>query len=525
MAQTTVKKDPKAILLEKKKKKQRQKKLLKSTLAIILALMLVGLALAPVFSQTQATETNRRGNSLFVSDQDIKLPASTEKLLSAELAPTTNVKISEPDADFQAYINFMMDSISENYYKDVDKQLLIEGAYKGLFESLDPYSTYFTPTEYNNFNTSIEGEFSGIGASITEGKNGYVEVVAPIKGTPAEKAGLMPGDMIVTIDGVDAAGFTTEKAVTLIRGEKGTHVTLGIIRAGSQEILKFDIIRDTILIKSVNYEILADNIGYIELVEFGAKTNAEFDAAIAFMATKNVKKLIVDVRNNPGGLLATAIHVSDYFIPMGKEIVKIDYKGTNDRVYRATATKAALDVVVLTNGGSASASEIFAGSIQQTGSGKVIGENSYGKGTVQNLSPLANGGALKMTIAEYKLAGDYKVNGIGIKPDIEVASPAFITDEILNTLAPMTVTAGNTSLNVYASQQRLALLGYKVTTNGILDAATKEIIKTFQLNQKLSQSGYLNKETMSELETVLKSSRQSTFDPQLDKAIEYFKYR
>ena len=210
MAQSVVKKDPKAILLEKKKKKLRQKKIIKSTLAIILALMLVGLALAPVFSQTESGVT------------------------------TSAAPVSKPDADYKGYIDFMMNSISENYYKDTDKQKLIEGAYKGIFQTLDPYSTYFTPDEYNKFNTSIEGEFSGIGASVTEGKNGFVEVVAPIKGTPADKAGLMPGDMIVTIDGVDAAGFTTEKAVTLIRGEKGTHIILGIRRAGSSEILKFE---------------------------------------------------------------------------------------------------------------------------------------------------------------------------------------------------------------------------------------------------------------------------------------------
>lgn len=516
MAQSTIKRDPKVMLLEKKKRKQRQKKLMKSTLAIIMAILLVGLALAPVFSQTYEASPHRSGNNLIVSDQEIRLTA-------AEASAAVGRAVSVPDADYQGFIDFMMDEVSESYYKDTDKQSLIEGAYKGIFEALDPYSTYFTPDEYDKFNTSIEGEFSGIGASITEGKNGYVEVVAPIKGTPAEKAGLMPGDMIITIDGVDAAGFTTEKAVTLIRGEKGTHVILGIRRAGSEEILIFDIIRDTIIVKSVNYKLLAGNIGYIELVEFSAKTNSEFDAAMAYMVNKNVKKLIVDVRNNPGGLLNTAIHVSDYFIPMGKEIVKIDYKGTNDRIYRATTEKAPLDVVVLTNGGSASASEIFAGSIQQTGSGKVIGELTYGKGTVQTISPLTNGGAIKMTIAEYKLAGDYKVNGVGVKPDIEVASQTRITDEILKSLAPMTVTAGNTSLNVYAAQQRLALLGYKVTANGILDAQTKAIIKTFQINQRLTQSSTLNNATLLELDKVIKSTSLSTYDPQLARALEYFK--
>jgi len=502
------KKDPKLIMREKKLRKQKRKALIKSTLAILLAIVLIGLTLAPVFSQTYTVQTYRDNGIILVSDQDITL--------------TVTSGAAKPDADFHGFIDFMMETVGDSYYQDTDTQTLIEGAYKGIFNTLDPYSTYFTPKEYDNFNTSIEGEFSGIGASITEGKNGYVEVVAPIKGTPAEKAGLLPGDMIVEIDGIDAAGFTTEKAVTMIRGVKGTHVILKIRRAGLEEILIFDIIRDTIIVKSVNYEILDGGIGYIELTEFGQKTNSEFDAAMAYMVNKNIKKLIVDVRNNPGGLLDTAIHVSDYFIPTGKDIVKIDYKGTNDRTYKATTAKAPLDVVVLINGGSASASEIFAGSIQKTGSGTVIGENSFGKGTVQSLMPLTNGGAIKLTIAEYKLAGDYKVHGVGIKPDIVVAAPIRVTEEILAGLAPLNPGAGNISLNVYAAQQRLNLVGYIVKADGLYGNATREIIKAFQADQKIEQTGSLNKLTMETIEKALSVSGVSGFDPQLEAALSFF---
>ena len=207
---------------------------------------------------------------------------------------------------------------------------------------------------------------------------------------------------------------------------------------------------------------------------------------------------------------------------MGKEIVKIDYKGTNDRSYKATSEKAPMDVVVLTNGGSASASEIFAGSIQQTGSGKVIGELTYGKGTVQTISPLTNGGAIKMTIAEYKLAGDYKVNGIGIKPDIEVASAARLTAESLDNLAPLSAKAGNSSLNIYAAQQRLSILGYEIVADGLFGNATKEVIKAFQADQKIEQTGALNKLTMETLEKALTLSGVSGFDPQLEAAIQFF---
>lgn len=512
MAQTSsVKKDPKTLLMEKKLRKQRRNKLIKSGLAILMALLLIGTALAPIFADTYiAPDSYYLGNGqILVSDNDISY---TVQIASSD---------SATDENFHDFIDFMMETVQSNYYKDVNKQSLIEGAYKGIFNVLDPYSTYFTPAEYESFNTSLEGEFSGIGASITEGDSGYVEVVAPIKDTPADKAGLQPGDMIIKIDGIDAAGFTTEKAVSLIRGEKGTAVTLTIKRPGLSDSLEFTIVRDTIILKSVNYEILDSGIGYIQITEFGDKTNSEFDAAMAYMTNKDVKKLIVDVRNNPGGYLDTAIHISDYFIPEGKQIVKIDYKGTNDRTYRATTAKAPMDVAVLVNGGSASASEIFSGSLQQTGNAVVIGTNSFGKGTVQNLMPLTNGGAVKLTIAEYLLNNDYKVNGIGIKPDIVVEAPVNMTDELAATLAPMNVNSGTISLNVYAVQQRLALLGYDIKADGLYGPMTKAIVKEFQTSHSLSATGLLTKETMTAIQNALVSEDARNYDPQLEAAIEY----
>ncbi len=505
----SIKMDSKQKLSEKRQRKLRKKRILKSTLAIILVLLMVGMALAPVFSQTVPVYEGRHGGPIFVSDGEIKVNL-----------PSTQVAA---DVDYQDFIDYMLKYVESSYYKDVDKQALIEGAYKGIYNALDPYSTYFTPTEYKDFNSGIEGQFGGIGASITEGKNGFVEVVSPIKGTPAEAAGLQPGDMIVSIDGVDAAGYSTEKAVSLIRGEPGTKVTLGIRRMGIVDPLIIEIIRAIIVIKSVNYEILDSGIGYIELTDFSSKTNKEFDAAMAHMVNNNVKQLIVDVRNNPGGLLDTAIYVSDYFIPAGKEIVIIDYKGTNDRTYRATREKAPIDVAVLINGGSASASEIFAGSIQKTGSGIVIGVNSFGKGTVQNLMPLTNGGAIKMTIAEYKLAGGYAVDQVGIKPDIEVAAAVHLTPEAIAALAPLRTTGGNTTLNVYAAQQRLNLLGFELTADGSFGPATRSAVINFQKRVNLPQSGKLDPATVTALNQALLAPDASTpVDVQLEAAIDYF---
>lgn len=484
---------------QRKAAKQKRKAMMKSILAIILALMLVGMALAPVF----ALETVMIGtDQMLVSDVTIRMNSAEEAVLE----------------DYGAYIDFMMDTVSESYYKSIPQRQLIDGAYKGIFSVLDPYSTYFTPAEYKSFNTSIEGEFGGIGATITEGKSGYVEVVAPLKDTPAEKAGIMPGDRIVRINGLDAKGFTTEHAVSLIRGEVGTDVTLTIMRDGHTDLLTITITRGLIRVKSVDFEVLDSGIGYIKLNDFSEKTNAEFDAAMAHMVNNDIDKLIVDVRNNPGGLLSVATYVSDYFLPYNEEIVTIDYRAGVDRLYRANRERAPLDVVVLVNKGSASASEIFAGSIQQSGQGTVIGETSFGKGTVQNLIPLTNGGAIKMTIAEYKLKGNYQVEGNGIVPDILVPSIRGID---VSGLAPIRPASQNTSLNIYAAQQRFNLIGYSLEENGLLDNATRDVIQAFQRQKGLSITGALNQVT---LETLVKHVDQQVsglYDPQLEAAVAY----
>lgn len=485
---------------QKKIAKQKRKAMMKTILALFLVFLFLLMAISPIIF-AEGVET--------VSVQNTRAIPVT----------TTNSSIAS-DEDYKSYMDFMMETIKGSYYKDVDTQSLIEGAYKGIFDALDPYSTYFTPAEYEDFNTSIEGEFGGIGASITEGKNGYVEVVAPLKGTPAERAGLLPGDMITKINGVDAAGFTTEKAVTLIRGEIGTPVTLEITRPGQSEPFDVTIVRALIIVKSVEFEIMDNGIGYIKLSDFSQKTNSEFDAAMAHMVNNNVKKLIVDVRNNPGGLLNTAIYVSDYFVPKGKEIVIIDYKGTNDRTYRASRERAPLDVAVLINGGSASASEIFAGSIQQTDSGIIIGEDSYGKGTVQSILPLNNGGGLKVTIAEYKLAGDYKVDTVGIVPDIIVES---LRNTDMSSFAPIDALRGITTLNVYAAQQRLAALGYDIEADGSFGPITQSIVKRFQMDQGITVTGTLDKNTVETINASVLKGSTGRDDVQLMKAIEALK--
>lgn len=457
-----------------KRAREKKKTLVRNILVILLCLLLVGSAIFPIFAET----------------------------------------VDKVDEDYKGLIDYMLETIDENYYQDASERSMIDGAYKGIFQSLDPYSFYFTEKEFNDFNTSIEGFFGGIGAHITEGNSGYVEIVAPMKGTPAEAAGLLPGDKIVKIDGVEANGLTSEQAVSKIRGKEGTDVVLTIMRDGEMKPFDVKITRAVIIIKSVNFELLESGIGYIELTGFNETTNKEFDEAMAYMANNDVKKLIVDVRNNPGGLLPTAIYVSDYFIKEGDEIVKIDYKNRTDRVYKASRAKAPMDLVVLINEGSASASEIFAGSIKANKAGTIIGANSFGKGTVQELSGIKTGGGFKLTVAEYLLKGNTKVHGVGIKPDIEVGKLLPRAN-----LAPLESHLGLSTLNTFAVQQRLALLGYEVKADGNLTKETRTAIKAFEKDYGLTEDGILDTQTMEEIERVVMKPSEL----QLERAIEFLK--
>lgn len=463
--------DPKQKLAEKRMAKHRRKQKMKSIIAIILVILMVGMAIAPIFAETQ-------------------------------------------EEDYHAYIDFMMEYLHRHYHQPIEQQDLINGLYRGMFDALDPYSAYMTPDEYERWETSMEGSFSGIGASITEGTTAYVEILAPIPGTPAEAAGLMPGDRIVSIDGESARGFTTEQAVSRIRGEEGTAVLLGIARDGELEILEIEIVRAMIIIDTVNYEIDDTGVGYIRIHSFGQNTNDEFDRAMAHMVNNDVTELILDLRNNPGGYLNSAIHISDYFVPQGTEIVRVTQKSGSDRIYRARRSPAPVELVVLVNEFSASASEIVSGSIREAGTGTLYGTTTFGKGTVQNLIPLANGGAMKITTSEYKLRDGVAVNGVGVAVDHEVKAMRRPIH-----LAPIDPAQGITTLNLYAAQQRLQLLHLEVEASGQWNDETLEALKVFQAYVNLPQTGQLNLETLKALEAL----QENPLDLELMAARNHFR--
>jgi carboxyl-terminal processing protease len=340
---------------------------------------------------------------------------------SISYGAAVETKAGAVEVDIEAEMIFMekmIEFIDANYYKDVDEREMIDGALKGLFFSLDKHSNYYTKEEFEQLSEDLSGDFGGIGVNITSNA-GYITVITPLKGTPGYKAGILPGDIIISVDGEDIEGITTRDASKLIRGEVGTDVRLGILREGTQGALYIDVKREIIEINPIDYEILEDNIGYIRIGEFNNHTYDNIINALYEMDKNKVKDIVFDVRNNPGGSLNEVVRTLRRLVPKGP-IVHIKHSDGKLETYKSYNVTPEYNIAVLTNKGSASASEIFAAAIKESGAGTVIGTNTYGKSTVQTLIPLINGGGVKITTAEYLTANKNSVNEIGVEPDIKV---------------------------------------------------------------------------------------------------------
>lgn len=419
------------------------------------------------------------------------------------------------------YLNRMINTILGNYKYDITREELYNGMYKGLFEALDKHSMYFTKEEFKEFSIETKGEFGGLGIVVTLEEGGYIRVVSPIEDTPAYRAGIKSKDLIVKINGEDIKEYSLEKAVSIMRGEPGTKITLGIKR--EDKIINIEITRAIIKVNPVEYEI-KNAVGILRIKEFNNLAVDGVNKALKEFKEKNVKGIIIDLRNNPGGLLTSVLDIADNFVENDKELLYIDYKN-DDKVYKSTREKI-IDkpLVVLINGGSASAAEILTGIIKDYKLGTIIGENSYGKGTVQTLMGDENKGGFKFTIAEYLTPSKNKIDGIGIKPDIEIKALEPIDKEKIKTLVKfldkrLITSVGDVSISVLAAEERLELLGYKVEVDGIYDKNSKEIIKEFQKKYNLKSDGILGKNTEIMLDSVVHDMIDNVEDNVMDKAL------
>ena len=316
----------------------------------------------------------------------------------------------------------VLEKINKQYVDEINQSESMDSAINGLLQSLDPYSSYMSPEIFQEMQTETSGEFGGLGIEVSM-EAGVVKVITPIDDTPASKAGIKAGDYIVKIDNVQVQGKSLSEAVDLMRGLVGTDIELTVRRRGVKKALTFNITREIIEVQSVKSDLLESNIGYIRLTSFNDNSSNQIKKQIKKLKeNENLKAFILDLRNNPGGLLSQAIKISDFFLDNGEIVSTKSRKKSDNRKWfaRKGDITEGKTLVVLINYGSASASEIVAGALKDHKRAIIIGENSYGKGSVQSIIPLKNKGAIRLTVSKYYLPSGKSISEVGVKPDIEV---------------------------------------------------------------------------------------------------------
>jgi len=321
--------------------------------------------------------------------------------------------------------------IKENFLGDVDSDKLFDGQLKGMFEALgDPYSTYMTVDEFKSFTEETEGVYGGIGVVVTPGEDNLITVVSPIEDTPGERAGIKPGDKIIKVDGEEFTADEMDEAVKKMKGQPDTSVTITILRTdknGNNQQIDLKIVREQIRLQTVKSDVIEGNIGYIKISSFDELTYDDFKKQLDSLMNKNISGLILDLRNNPGGLLDVCVDIADELL--GEGIIVYTQTKDGEKQYEYSNKKHVdIPLVVLVNEGSASASEILAGAIKDHNRGVLIGNKTFGKGIVQRIRQLKDGSGFKLTVSEYFTPKGINIHGIGIEPDIKVDLPDDIEE-------------------------------------------------------------------------------------------------
>lgn len=331
------------------------------------------------------------------------------------------IRLSE-DASSEEKLSVLKGLIDENYIGDVDEEALEEGIYKGYIQGLeDPYSVYYNEEETKDLYETTEGEYSGIGAVLSQDlESGVITLVQIYEDSPAAKAGLKDNDILTKVGDIEVTGMDLSEVVTYIKGEKGTDVDLSVLRGEDAEEITVTATRDTVEAQTVKYEMLEGQTGYLSVSEFDSVTYAQYEEALNELTAQGMTGLIVDLRNNPGGNLNTVCEMLDLVLPKGTIVYTEDKDGKRETATSDDEHQINVPMVVLVNGNSASASEIYAGAIQDYGIGKIVGTQTYGKGVVQQIFDLGDGTSVKLTIAEYFTPNGRNIDGEGITPDVEV---------------------------------------------------------------------------------------------------------
>lgn len=414
--------------------------------------------------------------------------------------------------------------ISNQYYKDIDKDKVLDGAIQGMVETLkDPYSVYMDKETSKQFTESLDSSFEGIGAevSMVEGK---VTIVAPFKDSPAEKAGLKPNDQIIRIDGKSIEGLDLYQAVLKIRGKKGSTVKLDIERPGVKEPLKVSVKRDEIPIETVYSSMKKSNgkqIGYMEITSFSESTAQEFNDQLKSLEKKGIDGLILDVRGNPGGYLQSVENILKELVTEEKPYVQIEERnGEKQRVFSSLKEKKDYPIVGLIDRGSASASEILAGALKEAGGYELVGEKSFGKGTVQQAVPMEDGSNIKLTFYKWLTPDGNWIHEKGVKPTVEVKQPDYYYANPIQVEKTLVYDMNNNQ--VKHAQEMLKGLGFEPgRTDGYFDKQTETAVKAFQEANKTEVTGAIDEKTASLIQTKLLEKIQSEKnDRQLQTAIK-----
>ncbi|HEY8422617.1 MAG TPA: S41 family peptidase [Thermoclostridium sp.] len=461
------------------------------------------------------------------------------------------------DSGFSDYLDSVMQMIQDIYYKDVSKDELIEGALQGLFGKMDDYTVFYNIDEANAFFNSVERNYLGIGVEFIETPEGAL-ITRVFSNSPAAGAGLLPDDIIVNVDGKNVKGLSSQDIAGLIKGEEGTTVRIGISRGTSSNIIYFNVKRNVVNLSPVSWNIY-DDIMYIKLDSFSSNSSQFFEEALKQADKKGIKKLILDLRNNPGGEVSQAVNIARYLVREGT-ITTLDFKSESyvDAIYRSYLKNPKYVTAVLVNENTASASEILASALQDSGDGFLVGTKTYGKGVFQNLYPIlkpnayekyknlygesiVNGyewmnkykiqvyqsdiiGWAKMTTGHYLTRNGKMIDGVGLTPDYPVEDYKLIEGIDVNNIKQLessaTIALNGVSSDVYNCEKILKIKGYEIDTpDSILDAKTSDALKKYQAEKGINVTGVLDVVTRSKLNEELDTLRK-TIDRPFAKAIE-----
>lgn len=459
----------------------------------------------------------------------IQFTANDEKLDDTNQEGTIFQPSTTSEDLYMAKIQKTYQLIKESYVEEVESKTLIEGAVEGMLASLnDPYSVYMNEEKAAQFNSSLDSSFQGIGAEVTE-MDGKIIIVAPFKNSPAEKAGLKPYDEIIRVDGEEVTGLDVYEVTLKIRGEKGTKVELEIVREGVSKPLTIEVVRDTIPIETVFSNVFESDdkkIGYIEITSFSRETSKDFTQQLAELEEQGIEGLIIDVRGNPGGLLTSVEEIAGEFISSKKPILQIENRDQGrEKIFSKTKKEKPYPVVVLTDKGSASASEILAAALKEAEGYPVIGERTFGKGTVQQQVDLGDKSNIKLTMYKWLTPDGNWIHQKGIEPDIHVSQSELYQLHPLQIDESLHVDMNHEQVK-YA-QMILKNLGLEPgRVDGYFSETTEAAVKLFQEENKLPVTGRIDGKTAEAMEEKIREKQaDAKNDRQLQMALKYFEYK